>query len=392
MKFALRIGATPLALTLRWANNGAVTDWEKIPLSRWNPGLWSKVALDEAFFASELAATPLVAGASLERIASEVQEALTLFKSRGWLDDPASFHKTPPPPRQIWVEPSRSGLMKFDHLRFESGYAPHRGEPGRERWLGYDNNRTAHVWALEHPGPARPWVVCVPGYRMGWPLIDFTGFRTRWLHRELGLNVAIPVMPLHGPRRIGMRGGDGLLSGDIMDALHAQAQSTWDVRRVLAWLRGRDVPGVGLYGVSLGASIAAVVAALEPKLDCVVAGIPLCDLSGLIRSHAPRLLLRAASHWNLPINDVESLYSVVSPLHLEPGLIRERRFLFAGLADHLSTPDQAFDLWRHWGRPPAAWYHGSHVSFVWENEVQSLLSQAFENVGLLTRTPREAAA
>ena len=90
-----------------------------------------------------------------------------------------------------------------EHARFESGYTPHPGEPGRERWLGYAANRTAHARLLEHPGAPRPWLVCIPGYRVGQVAVDFTGFRTRWLHRTLGLNVAVPVMPLHGPRRAG---------------------------------------------------------------------------------------------------------------------------------------------------------------------------------------------
>ena len=85
---------------------------------------------------------------------------------------------------------------------------PHPGEPGRERWLAYEANRTGHAWLLKHPGPPRPWLVCVPGYRMGRPAVDFTGFRAGWLYKTLGLNVAIPVIPLHGPRRVGSRLGN----------------------------------------------------------------------------------------------------------------------------------------------------------------------------------------
>ena len=108
---------------------------------------------------------------------------------------------------------------------------------------------------------------------MGRVSVDFTGFRVRWLHRELGLNVAIPVMPLHGPRSQGRRGGDGFLSGNFVDTVHAQTQAAWDVRRLIDWLRSFGAPAVGIHGVSLGGYTAALVASLDPKLDCAVVGI-----------------------------------------------------------------------------------------------------------------------
>jgi hypothetical protein len=52
---------------------------------------------------------------------------------------------------------------------------------------------------------------------------------------------------------------------------------------------------------------------------------------------------------------------------------RERRFVYAGVADRLAPPEQAWDLWRHWERPHVTWYHGSHVSFLFEPSVQDLL-------------------
>ena len=134
-------------------------------------------------------------------------------------------------------------------------------------------------------------------------VVNEDGFRARWLHHELGLNVAIPVMPLHGPRTIGRRSGDGYVSGNFIDVVHAQAQAASEVRALVHWLRRRGAPAVGLYGISLGAYTAALVAALEPKLDCVIAGIPAVDFfstlgffffapAGFFRCIRPILLLK----------------------------------------------------------------------------------------------------
>jgi len=217
---------------------------------------------------------------------------------------------------------------------------------------------------------------------MGRPVVDFTGFRARWLHRTLGLNVAIPVLPLHGPRSIGWRGGDGFLTGDFVDTVHAQAQAIWDVRRLIGWLRSHGTPAVGAYGVSLGGYTAALLASLEENLDCVIAGIPAADFVRLMRAHVPEFLMRAASRIGFSFENAERLLRVVSPLALPPLVPRDRRFLFAGLADHLAPPDHARDLWLHWQRPRVTWYHGSHLSFLWEPEVESLVREAVAATGL----------
>ena len=79
---------------------------------------------------------------------------------------------------------------------------------------------------------------------------------------------------------------------------------------------------------------------------------------------------------------------VVSPFAIEPGVPVERCFVYAGLVDRLASPDQARDLWEHWGRPRVAWYNGSHVSFLWEKEVRKLLLEAFDSRDMLTHASR----
>jgi hypothetical protein len=43
-------------------------------------------------------------------------------------------------------------------ISFDSGYEPHVGEPGRERWLGYTANNREYGLMLRHREP-RPWRV-----------------------------------------------------------------------------------------------------------------------------------------------------------------------------------------------------------------------------------------
>ena len=386
VELALRSGAAPIVLGARWMRRrGRRRRQRGIPTVRRGLTIASKIALDEFFFATELVSATIVSRRDRQRVAQEVEDSLALFAARGWLDDPAAYHDSPPPLEATSFDEVAGPGLAYRHLRFASDYEPHPGEPGRERWLGYEANRTAHAWIMKHPGRMRPWLVCIPGYRMGRPVVDFTGFRARWLHQTLGLNVAIPVLPLHGPRSIGWRGGDGFLTGDFVDTVHAQAQAIWDVRRLIGWLRSQGAPAVGAYGVSLGGYTTALLASLEENLDCVIVGVPAADFVRLMRAHLPDFLIRAATRIGFSFDNAERLLRVVSPLALPPRVPHDRRFLFAGLADHLATPDHARDLWLHWQRPRIAWYQGSHVSFLWEPEVESLVREAVIATGLAPR-------
>jgi hypothetical protein len=277
-------------------------------------------------------------------------------------------------------------------MSFESGYEPHPDEPGRDRWLGYEPPRTGHAWVMRHHGGPRPWLVCVHGFRMGWPLADFTAFKAAWLHGALGLNVILPVLPLHGQRKIGRRSGDGFFTAHVLDTVHAEAQAIWDLRRIVGWLRAHGDEDIGLYGVSLGAYTSALLSGFEGDLACVVAGMPATCFLSLLHRHAPPSVLRAADDAGLCWQSAERTMRVISPLAFASRVPKSRRYVFAGVADRLVPDHHVHDLWNHWQRPALRWFEGSHLSFTWDRTINDHVLEILHDCGLIGAASRRRRA
>ena len=367
-----------------WASVRQEPHHAEVPVPEPSLRLAAKVALDEALLSTMQVTTPMPAGDDAKRIVREVLAAREMFDARGWLEKPASYHVAPPPLEAYALRPERVRGIAYEHLSFESEYEPHADAPGRDRWLSFGANRTAHAWVVRHSDASRPWLVCIHGYQMGWPLVDLYAFDPRWLSQRLGLNLVLPVLPLHGLRKQGRRSGDGFLAGNIVDSVHAEAQAVWDMRRILSWVRAQGATKVGVYGLSLGGYNTAVLSSLAPGLACAIPGIPATDFARLVWRHGPALQVRSLEHKGVARDAVDEVLRVVSPLALEPLVPHEGRAIFGGVADRLVPPDQVRDLWVHWRRPRMLWYQGSHMSIAFEPEVRGFAELTLRSAGLVT--------
>ena len=359
-------------------------DSAAIPPLRLTPGLLALAALDEWTVAFMKTPGRMPTDAAFAEVSAEIGAAHDLYERRGWIDDPASFHPAPPALETPAISRSRLPGVGFEHLSFESGYEPDAQDPGRDRWLSHEANRTAHAWVLRHRyGQDRPWVVCLHAFGMGYPYVDLWGFRALWLHRALGLNVVFPIAPLHGPRRIGRLSGAAFMTYNLVDIVHGFAQAVWDTRRVLGWVRAQGGTTVGLYGVSMGAHLSGILAGLDPDLSFVLSAFPTCNLTDLFIEHGPRNLRKRAEEQGIISDEAEAVHRLVSPLGLPAVVSRERLFICAGLADRMATPAQAHKLWMHWDMPLIEWFNSNHVAFMWRGEVAGFVKQVLQTSGLL---------
>jgi hypothetical protein len=315
----------------------------------------------------------------LGRVGDEILAAHALYRD-GRPGAPSAFHAAPPMLESPSIEPAWHPSMRFEWLSFESGYSANPNDPSAERWNTYDRNHIGHAWVARHSGPERPWLICLHGLGTGGPYADFAGFRAEMLHHELGLNLLMPVLPLHGPRKPAALPVASLLSFDLLDAFHGVSQAVWDTRRLIQWARAQGATKVGLYGLSMGSYVSALLSGLDP-VDIVIAGIPVCDIPDLFVHHAPLDQRQEAEDKGVLGIHTRELFELVSPLSVTPHTTLENRFIFAGSDDKVSTPEQAERLWEHWGQPGIRWFAGGHVSFFWSSEVAPFVDHRLHKAG-----------
>jgi len=375
---------------------GGVPD--QLPVARPTLSLASHALRDELVLAGLLWRRPLSDPAAYDEINREVQEAIALYGQRGWLEKPQDFFSQPTTPTHLsirsFTRANGLGSRTHERMTFDSGYEPHYGDPGAERWMSYTGNHREYALMLRHRddnpdvggAEPRPWLVCIHGTEMGRAGLDLTLFRAWDLHERFGLNVMLPVLPMHGPRGRSLPKGAVFPGENVMDDVHGTAQSVWDVRRVLEWIRSR-YPGarIGLNSISLGGYVASLVASLDDDLTCAILGVPPSNLVELLGRHA-----------GLPKDDprrqtldlAQPIGRMLSPLSMEPKLPPQGRFIYAGVADRIVHPrQQVVALWEHWGRPDIGWYPGGHTGFFQARPVQRYVDAALVQSGLVAAPP-----
>ena len=322
-----------------------------------NPLAWATLAIDEltlsaAYLMSRrqgLDANPL----------DDARRAAEILRAAGIVDDPTQLFPAPRAPQVARHSQRRRAGVEFEHLSFRAPFPAPVELPGAPEWASADGNVTAHAYLLRHGDRPRPWVVVLHGHRMGEPR-DLRLLGSRRLQATLGADVAHLVLPMHGPRG---RGVTPTFPGlDPLTNLFGMAQSVWDARSLLAALRADGAEAIGVFGISLGGHVAAMLAGVEPDLRCVIAGVPTSDLATMlehtVRQHWGEEAVQAAG-----VRDpaFRTLSRAVSPLSLPPLVPKERRYIYAAVGDRLVTPQQASALWRHWEEPAILWLQGAHI-------------------------------
>jgi pimeloyl-ACP methyl ester carboxylesterase len=190
------------------------------------------------------------------------------------------------------------------------------------------------------------------GYRYQFPALA-------WRLARAGLNVAMLELPYHAQRKPrNTTAITNFISHDLFRMAEATRQATSDVRSLVAWLHGQAAPSISLWGISLGAWLAGLVACHEPRVNIVVlmspvvrmdravAELPFCEpvRRSLEQAHLPLDAFNLISYRPLP-----------SPENI---LLIESRF------DLFASVETVEELWRAWGQPNIWRLRHGHISIL----------------------------
>ncbi len=307
--------------------------------------------------------------------ANEHAEQVGALIDGGWLDpDPEAFHPAPDAPKRV----HDLGTVGFrgtraTHLSFTSGYEVPPVVPGAKAWRNWKENRTVHAYVLEHDIDS-PWVINIHGFKQGEPR-DFFTFRSGATRERFGVNVVHPVLPFHGVRRA--KDAPLMPSVDFAVNVFGLSQAVWDVRRTIRWIRQRSEAPIIVHGVSLGGYVTSLLVGFDNDVGAAIVGIPVVDFPAVIRDHALRMALPRDDLNLLDSPTIDRFHALVSPLLVAPKVPADRRYIYAGKLDAISSPDQAMALWQHWGSPSIHWYDGGHVGgVVWDRGVKAYVDDA----------------
>jgi hypothetical protein len=263
-------------------------------------------------------------------------------------------------------------------LSWESTFEPF-GAGVRDAYMAHVPNRTAHARLYVGPRP-RPVAIVVHGYMAGQWAIEERAWPIEWMNRR-GLDVAVVVLPFHGMRARAEGGAPPFPGADPRFTNEGFRQAVADLRVLIAALRARGAPSVGILGMSLGGFTTALLATLEDDLAFAAPLIPLASLADFARDQgrlgtgAPAVEQHAA---------LEAANRVVSPF-VRPSRIAPERVVVVGAeADQVTPIAHAERIATHFGTPLLR-ARGGHLVQVWRREAFRAVRRMLEENGVVER-------
>lgn len=280
----------------------------------------------------------------------------------------AAYLADPPEP----LHPDPALLGPFEPEPLEGGQA----EPGRwgssSPWSGAEGKNSRWVATRVPARNGRERIACgnAPATIIahGW-LMERWQLRLyrRWARAlaRRGIEVWMPRLPHHMERTSEDQwSGERFLSSDLVASIESIRQAVAETRVLVSWLGAQGVPRVGLWGMSLGGWVAALVATLDPGLAGVALWAPLASPSETLwKSRVARDLRRGVMAGGLRPGDENLSLEYLAPARTPLAVPPERLLIIGAIHDRLIYADSLARLGRAWGAD-VRWTPHGHISLM----------------------------
>jgi pimeloyl-ACP methyl ester carboxylesterase len=252
---------------------------------------------------------------------------------------------------------------------------------------GYPENDVVRGRLLVRHDDPEPCLCSAAGpFRLGPTMVVLPGWLTKTLVEyewtvgrpalEAGANVLILEMPFH-TRRAPNRtpSGQMAISGDLVMTAGMLRQAVADVGAAMAWLRSLGCRRVGVFGVSMGAWIAGLLASRTDEPDVLIAAATPVRIDRLLTtSPLMTTIQRDVRASELADDHRRAMLEILSPLNFDLRMPRRRVTLIEAQYDVL-LPGRGDRILRdHWGGPALFSLAQGHVSLRLSTEFRELFS------------------
>jgi hypothetical protein len=252
----------------------------------------------------------------------------------------------------------------------------------------YARNLTASArWIHPRSGPRRRALVYIHGWLEPGPWPEQFFFLPH-VSEALDVDVLHLQLPFHGHRnpRGSLFHGEFFWTGDLVRSIEAVRQSCIDARSLVAWLRQQGYVEVGVTGFSMGASIAMILACLDPTPDYMIPIVGHLQLSDAIENaHIFWRMKADLDRFGIDRDGRKEIFDELGLERMRPRLPPDRQLWIMARDDAYVTAPRVEEQWRAWGRPPIAWIPGGHMTFAFSLRQIIARMQAF-HAGLRTPT------
>lgn len=291
-------------------------------------------------------------------------------------DDAFFLEPRAPEPQLAHVRALEAGEVV--DATWSSHYRPYAAEIS-ERYLAHPKNDTVSARLFLHADRPRPTAVLVHGYLGGHFAVEERIWPVDWLF-DRGLDVALAVLPFHGPRAGSRKIRPVFPNSDPRVTIDGFRQAMFDLRGLARFLRERGSPAVGAIGMSLGGYSAALLATVDPELAFVVPVIPLASIADFARDGGR--LVGTASQQREQHELLETLHRVVSPLSRAPRVPPDARLVVAAERDRIAPLAHAERIAEHFGAPLEV-FAGGHLLQIGRSHGFRAIGRLLGRLGLL---------
>ena len=201
-------------------------------------------------------------------------------------------------------------------------------------------------------------IILLPGwndsasYQLRFPLL------ARRCNRA-GFNVATLVAPYHFQRCPPQRAAFD--TGDCLFWAERAAQAIAEIRALTGWLLREGCPAVALWGYSMGAGDAGMMACHDARLAAVVMASPAVRFRPWVEQRAVRPRIRGRLESIRELCERMNL-TAMNLTMIQPAIARENILLIEGIHDLICSKEDIEDLWQSWGQPDIWRLPHGHVS------------------------------